>query len=248
MRPLTGATSNSGRKGRFDFSDGQLSCQTEGVEAFVRASSWAAALQPDSMSRLLAATTVCKLAPGEVLCHQGEKPLHWYGLMKGLLRQDVFTHDGERVSLAIGRKGLWIGEAALVMGEPRRYEMSALREAVVVSIGAQAFAHTLCDDPEFNRAMMLTISHRMHYYMELYVIQHSSVPEQRVACVLRSMVGEMPQEAHLHLTITQDEVAQLAGISRQRTHRALHEMQQRGIIEIAYGAITILDFEELKLF
>jgi len=216
------------------------------VEAFVRSSPWATRLHPETLGTLLASISTRTLAPGDVLCVQGDVPQCWFGIMDGLLRQDVFTREGERISLAAGRIGTWLGEAALVLGEPRSYEISALRESKVACIGASAFFRALQGDPEFNRAVLRLISQRMQYFMELYLIQRGASPDERVARVLRSLVGETAHGPHLHLAITQDELAQVAGISRQRAHKALHDMQERGIVDISYGAITLVQPERLK--
>jgi len=210
-------------------------------ESFVRTSPWAAGLRPEVLRALVGSMTTRTLRPGDVLCVQGELPQHWFGIMDGLLRQDVFTRDGERISLAAGRIGTWLGEASLVLGQPRSYEISALRESRVACIGAQAFFDALRSDAAFNQAVLQLVSRRMQYFMELYMVQRGASPDERVARVLRSLVGEAAPGAHLHLAITQDELAQVAGISRQRAHKALHDLQERGLLEISYAAITLLE-------
>jgi len=48
------------------------------------------------------------------------------------------------------------------------------------------------------------------------------------------------------LRITQQELAYLVGLSRQRVNEALAELQAQGAIEVAYGGLRILDLEALR--
>jgi DNA-binding GntR family transcriptional regulator len=48
------------------------------------------------------------------------------------------------------------------------------------------------------------------------------------------------------LRITQQELAYLAGLSRQRVNRALSVLEQQGLIRIEYGGLRVLDLEGLR--
>lgn len=50
------------------------------------------------------------------------------------------------------------------------------------------------------------------------------------------------------LKITQEELGNLAGVSRQRVNQALHLLQQEGILSVNYGEISILDMDALRAF
>jgi CRP/FNR family transcriptional regulator, cyclic AMP receptor protein len=48
------------------------------------------------------------------------------------------------------------------------------------------------------------------------------------------------------LRITQQELAYLVGLSRQRVNEALSSLQEQGIIEVAYGGLRVLDLQALR--
>jgi hypothetical protein len=50
----------------------------------------------------------------------------------------------------------------------------------------------------------------------------------------------------LDLAISQTEIGLLTGASRQRTSQALHTLQDRGLLRIGYGSITIVDLDGLR--
>lgn len=50
------------------------------------------------------------------------------------------------------------------------------------------------------------------------------------------------------LQISQEEIGRLAGISRQHAHRALHELEDAGLVCIAYGSIDVVDIDGLRAY
>ena len=50
------------------------------------------------------------------------------------------------------------------------------------------------------------------------------------------------------LRISQEEIARLCGLSRQATHRALHELEGAGFLRMKYGAIQVADIRGLHAF
>jgi DNA-binding GntR family transcriptional regulator len=50
------------------------------------------------------------------------------------------------------------------------------------------------------------------------------------------------------LRITQQELAYLVGLSRQRVNQALHRLQEQKLIAIEYGGLRVLDLQGLRSF
>nr|WP_281366211.1 helix-turn-helix domain-containing protein [Paraburkholderia fynbosensis] len=48
--------------------------------------------------------------------------------------------------------------------------------------------------------------------------------------------------------MSQDEIGRMAGLPRQNTNRALHDLEQTGLVRIRYGAIEVLDLEGLHAY
>ena len=49
-------------------------------------------------------------------------------------------------------------------------------------------------------------------------------------------------------TLTQEEIAQLAGLSRQRANQALQRLEQAGLLRIEYGGVTVTDLDGLRRY
>ena len=215
------------------------------LRAFTQASAWAAKLSPATFERLLAATKVRSLQAGEVLCRQGERATHWYGIMQGLLRMDRLCENGNTVSLAAGPMGTWFGEAVLVLREPRHYEVSAMRASMVACVSASVFLAMLKNDPQFNDAVMRMLSNRVRSVTELFAQQRGLDPQQQIARILVSMVGQARHGPILRVDVSQEELAQLAGVARQRVNQSLRALQARGLIETSYASVAVINLAGL---
>jgi CRP/FNR family transcriptional regulator, cyclic AMP receptor protein len=49
-----------------------------------------------------------------------------------------------------------------------------------------------------------------------------------------------------HLTISQEELANLATVSRQRCNQSLTAMKREGLVQLAYGAVVVIDLDALQ--
>ena len=219
--------------------------RADAKQAFVRNSDWARDVCQGTLDNLLAATSVRELQAGEVLCRQGEPATHWYGIMHGLLRQDTLCEDGTVTSLTAGPMGIWVGEGALLLRQSRRYELSAMRDSRVACMGASAFEQAFAEDADFNAAISHLLSNHLHFYIELFADQRRLDVERRVARILVTLVGHSRHGPHLRIDITQDELAGLVGVSRQRVSQALHELKARSLLELSYAGVTVLDLAGL---
>jgi CRP-like cAMP-binding protein len=108
--------------------------------------------------------------------------------------------------------------------------------------------HWLIDNSlGFNRFIMQQLNERLGQFIAARELDRMTNPELRLARhlaalfnpVLFSGVGEL-------LSITQQELAYLVGLSRQRVNEALKVLQARQLIRIEYGGLRILDLQGLR--
>jgi CRP/FNR family transcriptional regulator, cyclic AMP receptor protein len=213
--------------------------------AFMRGSAWAESLNAQTFERLLEATTVKNLRPGEVLCRQGDTPTQWYGIMRGLLRMDRLNEHGNTISLAASSMGAWFGEAMLILGDPRTYEVSSMRSSTVACINGSVFLAAMREDPQFNEAILRMVSSRVRFLADLLVQQRELDPQQQIARILVSMAGQPKHGFIPRVKVSQEELGQLVGVARQRVNQTLSELRARGLIKTSYASVALLDLPGL---
>jgi CRP-like cAMP-binding protein len=143
--------------------------------------------------------------------------------------------------------GGWFGEGTAIKREPYRYNIMALRRSMVAGLPIDSFHWLLDHSIGFNRFVMKQLNERLAQFIEAREIDRSNDPDVRVARNLAALfnpalfpgVGQM-------LRITQQELAYLVGLSRQRVNVALNRLQEEGSIRIEYGGMRVLNLTALR--
>ncbi len=143
--------------------------------------------------------------------------------------------------------GGWFGEGTALKREVYRYNIQALRKSVVAGLPVDTFHWLLDHSIGFNRFVMNQLNERLGQFIAAREIDRMNKPELRVARNLASLfnpvlypgVGEV-------LRITQQELAYLVGLSRQRVNEALTALAARGLIRVEYGGLRVLDLAGLR--
>jgi CRP-like cAMP-binding protein len=155
--------------------------------------------------------------------------------------------DGKPTSFVGVGAGGWFGEGSLLKDEPRRYDIVALRDSMVAYMPRSTFMWLLDTSMPFNRFLLAQLNERLGQFIGMVEHDRFLGPDARLARCLASMFNP-----HLYpgctasLPISQDEIAQLAGLSRQRANQALQRLEQAGLLRIDYGGITVTNLDGLR--
>ncbi|MEO8753299.1 MAG: Crp/Fnr family transcriptional regulator [Casimicrobiaceae bacterium] len=218
-------------------------------QAMLRATPWAGSLSPSDVARV-EAETVTRLCPaGSLVCRKGEAVEAWVGVIDGLVKMTSVSPEGKSMSFVGVGSGGWFGEGSLLKDEPRRYDIVALRASAIAYMPRSTFMWLLDTSMPFNRFLLTQLNERLGQFIGM--VEHDRLlgPDARLARCLASMFNP-----HLYpgigpaLPVSQEEFAQLAGLSRQRANQALQRLEQAGLLRIDYGGITVIDLEGLRDF
>lgn len=208
---------------------------------------WLPALLAEERERAIAHITVSDAQPGDHVCRLGRPVTYWFGVVEGLLKMSTETAQGQTITYSGLPPGGWFGEGTVLKRESYRYNVQALRRSVVAGLPVDTFHWLLDHSIGFNRFVMSQLNERLAQFIAAREIDRMNNPDVRVARSLAALfnpvlfpgVGEM-------LRITQQELAYLVGLSRQRVNEALAALQQQGIIQVEYGGVRILDLHALR--
>ncbi|MGJ7567935.1 Crp/Fnr family transcriptional regulator [Variovorax sp. GB1R11] len=209
---------------------------------------WLPTLTPAERRRAEAALVVGEAEPGDLVCRVGRSPTYWFGVVEGLLKMSNDNADGGSVTYTGVPPGGWFGEGTVMKREPYRYNIQALRRSVVAGLPIESFHWLLDHSIGFNRFVMNQLNERLGQFIAALEIDRLNNPDARVARNLVSLfnpvlypgVGEV-------LRITQQELAYLVGLSRQRVNEALNGLSAQGLIRVEYGGLRVLDLPGLRV-
>jgi len=208
---------------------------------------WLRGLEADDRRMATAAIQVATALPGDHLCRFGRPATYWFGLIDGLLKMSNDDSGGAIVTYTGVPPGGWFGEGTLLKHEPYRYNIEALRKSTVAGLPVDTFHALLKSSLTFNRFILNQLNERLGQFIAAREIDRMNDPDSRVARSLAALfhpvlypgVGEL-------LRITQQELAYLVGLSRQRVNEALNHIQGAGVIRIEYGGVRVLDLARLR--
>ena len=143
----------------------------------------------------------------------------------------------------------WFGEGTALKREAYRYNVQALRNTTVAGLPLDSFHLLLDQSIGFNRFVMNQLNERLGQFIAAREIDRLGNPDVRVARNLTALfnpvlfpgVGEV-------LRITQQELAYLVGLSRQRVNESLKALERLQLIRVEYGGLRVLSLEGLRGF
>lgn len=207
-------------------------------------SDWFTALEPAARAQVLADMHERHVAVGQVLAHRGETQTHWYGVLEGLLKWSSSSPGGRSVTLGGLSVGSWFGEGSLLRGTPRQADIVALRHSRVATLPLETFHWLHQTQLSFNHFLLAQMNERLHWFMGDFTAHRLLDADQQVA---RALLGLFHPLFHprrdKHVQISQEEIANLAGVSRQRCNTALSRLKEAGCIRVEYGGVTVLDLD-----
>ena len=208
---------------------------------------WLGLLEAEARERAVATLVVGDAKAGDYVCRVGRPVTYWFGLVDGLLKMSADNAQGGTMTFTGVPPGGWFGEGTAVKREPYRYNIQALRKSVVAGLPIDTFHWLLDHSIPFNRFVMNQLNERLGQFIAAREIDRLGSPDVRVARSLAALfnpvlypgVGEV-------LRITQQELAYLVGLSRQRVNEALAALQAQGLIRVEYGGLRVLDIDALR--
>jgi len=208
---------------------------------------WLRLLQPGERARAVAELQVGDAAAGDYVCRLGKPVTYWFGVVQGLLKMSSDNAQGMTMTFTGVPPGGWFGEGTALKREPYRYNIQALRKSVVAGLPVDTFHWLLDHSIGFNRFVMNQLNERLGQFIAAREIDRMNNPDARVARSLAALfnpvlypgVGEV-------LRITQQEMAYLVGLSRQRVNEALAALEAQGTIRVEYGGLRVLDLDALR--
>jgi CRP-like cAMP-binding protein len=208
---------------------------------------WFALLKDSERKRVESQLVVSDPMSGDYVCRVGRQATYWFGVVEGLLKMSTDSASGRSITFTGVPPGGWFGEGTVIKRESYRYNIMALRNSVVAGLPIDTFHWLLDNSIGFNRFVMNQLNERLAQFIEAREIDRATDPDVRVARNLAALfnprlfpgVGEV-------LRITQQELAYLVGLSRQRVNVALNRLEAQGAIRIEYGGMRVLDLAALR--
>ncbi len=218
-------------------------------EEVVRRAPLFTALDEEAAVSLRSSMDSVKIAKGGILLKEGDDGEHLYVIIDGKLKLGTSSGDGRENLLSILGPGEMFGELSLFDPGPRTSTATAVTDARLLSLSHEKVIPWLKQNPEVSLQLLTRLSQRLRRTNEAVGdLVFSDVPG-RVAKALIDLgdrFGKTTAEGLLvSHDLTQEELAQLVGASRETVNKALADFAGRGWLKLDGRSVLITDEERL---
>jgi CRP/FNR family cyclic AMP-dependent transcriptional regulator len=208
------------------------------------------ALDDEAATALRGSLSETGLRRGDVLFHEGDAGDRLYIVLDGKVKLGRTSSDGRENLLAILGPGQMFGELSLFDPGPRSATVTAVTDASFASLSHEDLLRWLDGRPQVARGLLAQIASRLRKANDVNAdLVFSDVPG-RVAKALLDLADRFGRTAddgvHVHHDLTQEELAQLVGASRETVNKALADFATRGWLRLEARAVVLMDVERLR--
>lgn len=204
---------------------------------FLQTQAWFSALPADQQNAIEAQVVTLTAERGAVVLQANERTQGWYGVLHGLVKISGRATEGRRSDFLGVGQGEWFGEGAVLKDELRRYQVVALRDTELLCLPSATFHQLHASNLAFNQCVVTCLNLRLSQAMAIIEAGRTRSPQQRIALSLSRLFWSRTRQ----LDLTQDELASLAGLSRQTANRVLNALQEQGVIVLSMNRIKVVD-------
>ena len=203
-----------------------------------------AALTPATQDALRAAAPARRFAPGALIQQRGDEAAGFWLIEAGSVAVGQFLDHGEFRAVGLLGPGDSYGELAVLSGRPRIADAVARETSVLRHIPAAAFERALADDPMSRRAVMGGLAAQLQETLTVMAGIRRGTSTARAAAVLANLAGHSASPRRI--SVTQQEIADLLGVTRATANAALRDLESAGLIRRHYGVIEVPDARKLR--
>lgn len=212
----------------------------------VDASAWTRGLTEIQLDRVRQDVSARAYPSGATVCARGTPSNQWLGVIEGMLKVETIAVAGKSATFAGVPAGAWMGEGTVLKGEARPYDVVAIRDSVVAFMPRTTFLWLLAESHPFALWLIGQLNARLGYYVALVQSFRLNDTTKQVAYCLAELFNTnlYPTERR-KISISQEEIGRLSGVSRSIANRALKELHDQKVIRMGYGVIEIVDMQSL---
>ena len=221
-----------------------------------RKTSFLGRVGPDDRQALEAVGRRCQVRANETLFVEGDGSGRVLLLLQGHAKVFSTSPRGRTVLYGVRGPGEIAGELSAIDGEPRIATAITLDAVELVAVSAPVFHSMLRERPGIAYALLLVLADRLRESDRFRTRFGTDDSVGRLAALLVDLAGEFgcPDEANgnrpaggvrIDLPLTQQDLADWVGASREAVTKALHGFRTAGLVETDRRRIVVLDPDAL---
>jgi len=187
-----------------------------------------------------------RVARGTSIFAKGDPGTGLMGVLAGAVKVSVASADGKDIVLNVFREGDIFGEIALLDGRPRTADATAMSDSELIVIERRDFVPFLSGQPDVMLKFIEILCSRLRRTSEqVQDITFLNLPTRLAKTLLQLTGGVQGSATPSKATITQREISQMIGMSRESTNKQLRAWAKRGWIRLERGGVGVIAPDKL---
>jgi CRP/FNR family transcriptional regulator len=210
-----------------------------------------AELSDSELDRVASVAIPRSFPKGVRVFHEGDSSDACYIVRRGDLRVTREHSDGRAIALATLGPGDIFGELAMLDGGSRSASVETLTETELLALPATDVRRVIATHGDIAAKLIVAITRRLRETNERVSRQSFQTVPSRVAGVLSQLIAEeaIPEDRQgVTVRMTQADLAQLAGTSRESVSRFLATLERAGVVAVGRGRVTVLEPRRLRAY
>ncbi|MGR3319947.1 MAG: Crp/Fnr family transcriptional regulator [Candidatus Anammoxibacter sp.] len=208
------------------------------------------ALDEQDIAKIATVTDMKSYKKNRVIFNQGDTGNVLFILMSGLVKIFLTDKDGKENILKVIYKNDFFGEMSLLDGQFRSATIIALENSQALLIYREDLFKLIQRIPLIGYNMMVVLSRRLRAANDEIASLNFLDSHGKVARVLLAFITNRGKHKNgkvvIDLPISRQEMAEMAGVSRETFSRILNKFKVMGCLEVKGKQIIIINQETLK--
>lgn len=179
---------------------------------------------------------------GEFVFHAGDKTDHCHFVESGCIPLSKESSSGKSIAFLLAEKGATLNAVTCFRPCTRFFSARAIEKAIVLEIPIDDFIKWVFEYPALTRNIIVTLGDLLDAaYQRILDLMNESA-EQRIINILFIISARLG----MTLALTNQDLADLSGTSRETAARIVSKLQASGILSKSRGKIKIQNASQLK--
>jgi CRP/FNR family transcriptional regulator, cyclic AMP receptor protein len=203
-------------------------------------------LEPEAFEQLCRYAKHTTLKRGTPIFAKGDPPTSLFAVISGTVKISISSPDGRNAILNLIGPGEIFGEIALLDGQDRSADATANTNCEMFTIDRREFVPFVRSQPTLAMKFIELLCTRLRWtsdQVEQVILQ--DLPGRLASALLRLTERRKLTEGERTLAITQQEISEMVGMTRESINKQLRAWAARGLVRLEHGAIVVLKAEPL---
>jgi CRP-like cAMP-binding protein len=204
-------------------------------------------LEPDAFDQLCRYAKLSTLKRGATIFSKGDAGNSLYAVISGTVKISSSSAEGRSAILNLIVTGEVFGEIALLDGGERTTDAIANSDCEMFVIDRREFIPFVRSQPALAMKFIELLCGRLRWtseHVEQIILQ--DLPGRLASALIRLTERHLPSPAGRTITVTQQEISEMVGMSRESINKQLRAWESRNWVRLEHGAIVVLDAAALR--